>query len=172
MKRLFILSAAFTFSASMAMAAITANDLVSAYQAKGYTRIEVVTGLTQIKVEAVRGTSKVEAIYDSATGTVLLQETGFVRRKDRAAGVEMSSSSTDFTHGSGDDDGFDDDMDGDDDGPNHDANDDHGGDDHGNDDHGGDDHGGDDHANDDHANDDHGGDDHGKDDRGKAGNDD
>ena len=143
MKRLFTLSAAFAFSASMALAAITANDLVTAYQSEGYTRIEVVTGLTQIKVEAVKGTSKVEVIYDSATGTVLSEETGFARRKDRAAGVEMSSSATDFTHGSGDDNGTDDDMDGNDDGPTHDANDDHGGDDAGGKDHGGEDHGGD-----------------------------
>ncbi len=158
MKRLFLLSAAFAMSASMAMA-ITANDLVAAYQAEGYTKIEVITGLTQIKVEAVKGTAKVEVIYDGATGAVLAQENSFARRGDRSTGVELSSSSDDFLNGPGNDDGSDDDMDddnGDDDGPNHDANDD----DDANDDQGDDDQGHDDHGDDDDGKDDSSG--HGK----------
>ena len=67
MKRLMLLSTALIFAASMSMAAITADDLVAAYQAQGYTKIEVKTGLTQIKVEAVMGLTKVEVIYDATT---------------------------------------------------------------------------------------------------------
>ena len=50
MKRLMLLSTALIFSATMAFATITADELVAAYQADGYTKIEVKTGLTQIKV--------------------------------------------------------------------------------------------------------------------------
>ena len=56
------------------MPPITADELVAAYQAEGYTKIEVKTGLTQIKVEAIMGTTKVEVIYDAATGAILKQE--------------------------------------------------------------------------------------------------
>jgi len=153
MKRLMLLSSALILSATMSFAAVTADSLVTAYQAEGYTRIEVKTGLTQIKVEAVKGTTKVEVIYDAATGAILDQETGRAKRKDRGTGVELSTENRDFLNGSdddsnddtGSDDDSDDDHAGDDDhsghGSGHDMDDDHD-DDHGhdsNDDHGNDD---------------------------------
>lgn len=154
MKRLMLLSAAFALSATMAMAAISASDLVTAYQSEGYTKIEVVTGLTQIRVEATKGTAKIEVIYDAATGAILSQEQGKAKRSDRGTGVVLSTSTHDFLNSVGEDDhgtmgedaGDDHGEMGDDDGPNHDANDDHGGEDEGgNDDsdhHGSDDEGG------------------------------
>ena len=50
MKRIFALAAAFALSGSMALAAITAEDVVKTYQDAGYVRIEVETGPTQIKL--------------------------------------------------------------------------------------------------------------------------
>ena len=110
MKRFMLMTAAFTFSASMAVAAVTANDLVSAYQAQGYTKIEVTTGLTQIKVEARMGKAKVEVIYDAATGAILKQESKHAERGDRDKGVELSTSPRDFLTDDGSDDDSDEDM--------------------------------------------------------------
>ena len=110
MKRLMLLSTALIFSATMSLAAITADELVLAYQAQGYTRIEVKTGLTQIKVEAVTGNSKVEVIYDALTGAILQQETSRANPDDLSTGVEVSQEDHDFlgqdsAHNSGNDDG-------------------------------------------------------------------
>ena len=110
MKRLMLLSTALIFSATMSLAAITADELVLAYQAQGYTRIEVKTGLTQIKVEAVTGNSKVEVIYDALTGAILQQETSRANPDDLGTGVEVSQEDHDFlgqdsAHNSGNDDG-------------------------------------------------------------------
>ena len=110
MKRLMLLSTALIFSATMSLAAITADELVLAYQAQGYTRIEVKTGPTQIKVEAVTGNSKVEVIYDALTGAILQQETSRANPDDLGTGVEVSQEDHDFlgqdsAHNSGNDDG-------------------------------------------------------------------
>ena len=154
MKRLMLLSTALIFSATVSMAAITADELVAAYQAKGYTHIEVKTGLTQIKVEAVKGNTKVEVIYDAATGAILKQESERAERDERGTGVEVSTEDHDFLgddddndEDDGDDDQDDDAGDDDDDnsGPgSHDDDDDHEGDD--NDDDGDDDDDDDDHS--------------------------
>lgn len=144
MKRLMLLTAAFAFSAKMAMA-LTATDLVAAYQAEGFTRIEVTTGLTQIKVEAVKGKTKLEVIYDSTSGVILKKDSGWAGRPDRTPGVEMLTSTDDFWRGAGHDDGA--------------GNDDHG--EHGSDNGGGKHDAGDDHGDDhvdDQENGDHGGD--------------
>lgn len=164
MKKL-LLSAAFVLSAASAFAAVTANDLVTSYQADGFNAIEVTTGVTQIKVEAVKDGTKVEVIYDIASGAILKQEQKPARARDaNDTSVEVQTSATDFTDGS-DDDSNDDHGSGhgSDDGADHDAGDDHGGDrdghssGHGSDDDHDDDHGGSDNSG-------HGGDDdHGDD---------
>ena len=138
MQRFILMTTALAFSATMAMAAVTSTDLVSAYQAQGYTKIEVITGLTQIKVEATQGNSKVEVIYDAATGAILSQQNSRAKAGDHGQGVEVSTSPDDFLNGSADDNGNNDNGtddanddhggDGSDDGAGHDANDDHGGD--------------------------------------------
>lgn len=150
MKR-FLVSALFAGLSTTAQAAVTANDLVSAYQAQGYTAIEVVTGATQVKVEAVKNGTKVEVIYDIASGAILAQEQKRARPRDaNDTSVEIGTSPGDFTTGMGDD--SDDDGDdrgrgrgrGSDDGADHDSDDDHGGDrdDNDDDDDHDDDHGG------------------------------
>ena len=75
MKRIFALAAAFALSGSIAFAAITADDVVKTYQDAGYTRIEVTTGPTQIKVEAIKEGQKIEVIYDKESGDVVKTET-------------------------------------------------------------------------------------------------
>ncbi len=96
MKRFFSLTTAMILTAGAAFASITASDLVTSYQAEGYTKIEVITGLTQIKVEAVQGTAKVEVIYDATTGAILSQHTRHASKKDTGAGVILTTQSRDF----------------------------------------------------------------------------
>lgn len=121
----------------LAAAAIDTPAVVAGYQTQGYTRIEVKTGLEQVKIEAIRGTEKLEIVYDADTGAVLKTEVGTVRvGEDTTPGVEIRDrrradreKDDDSVSGSGDDDG-----------PEHDADDDHGKDGRGHDsrdDHGG-----------------------------------
>ena len=80
-----------------ALAQIDADALVEQYQSQGYTRVEVKVGPSQVKVEAIRGTTKVETIYDSATGAVLKTETESVDAgDDTTPGVEIDNKSRDF----------------------------------------------------------------------------
>jgi hypothetical protein len=124
MKRLMLLSSAILLSATMSLSAMTADDLIAAYQAKGYTRIEVKTGLTQIKVEAVKGSVKVEVIYDAATGAILKQESERASRDERGTGVEISSEDGDFLDDDDSNDDSDDDLNDDEDDDRDDAIDD------------------------------------------------
>ncbi|WP_395541095.1 PepSY domain-containing protein [Neotabrizicola sp. sgz301269] len=151
--RAILLASALIFAGPMAMAAVTTDQVVETYKAQGYSYIEVKQGPTQIKVEAVKGSEKVEVVIDMETGAVLKQETEQASAEDQGrSGVEIRTRKEDFVEpGDDDEDGVDDN--GDDDGD-----DDHGGDDHGGDD-GGDD-GDDDHGGDhDGGDDDHGDDD-------------
>jgi hypothetical protein len=143
-----MLTTALVIWGGAAMAVVTTDALVSDLQAQGYSWIEVKQGPTQIKVEAVKGSVKVETIYDIATGAVIESETerASVAEQGRT-GVEVQTRDRDFEDGrdddSGDDDRDDDDRDdtgGDDDGSD-DRDDDHGGrdDDDGDDDRGSDD---------------------------------
>lgn len=115
MKRFLITAAAVLLSGQVAQAAVTAGTLISDLQAQGYTWIEVKRGPAQIKVEAVRGTEKVEFVVDAATGTVLERE---VERADRdeigRTGVQVADRRGDFVSADGrdlddDDDHYDDD---------------------------------------------------------------
>lgn len=150
--KIYLPLAALLLSGGAALA-LTSQELADQMTAAGYTRVEVKTGPTQIKVEAIRGTEKVETIYDAATGAVLSREFELVDAgDDTRPGVEIRDRDEDFTDGdeSSDDDGSDDDNVGsdDDDDDSDDSDDDHGGDDNGHS------HGGDD--NDDDRDDDHG----------------
>ncbi|MBP9184147.1 MAG: PepSY domain-containing protein [Fuscovulum sp.] len=158
-KQLVMMAAAMALYGTTALAVVTAEDVVADLQADGYSWIEVKRGPTQIKVEAVKGTSKIEKIIDIETGRVLQTETENADPEDMGrTGVQIRDRNEDFL-----DDGSDDSSDdsSDDDSSDDDSSDDNGGDDdEGNDDNGGDDNGGDD----DEGNDDNGGDDNGGDD--------
>ena len=142
MKKLLLLSAGMIFAAGVAYANITADQLVAAYQADGYTTIEVTRGAGQIKVEAVKDTTKLEVVYDAATGAILKQEQSTASAGEAGQGVEVKSTKDDFVKDgvSGEDDsqsGGTDDQAGDDSGSDHETGDDSGSDHESGDDHGG-----------------------------------
>ena len=121
--KLMMFTAAVAFSAGMAQAAISANDVVKSFQDAAYTHIEVVEGPTQIKVEAIKDGVKIEVIYDKISGAAIKTEHRRVTGLDSdSSGVEVTTSDSDF----GDDHGGD--STGSDDGAGHDVGDDHGGD--------------------------------------------
>jgi uncharacterized membrane protein YgcG len=117
MKRFLMTTAAAIFAGTMAFGAITSDSVITDFQSQGFTRVEVKVGPTQMKVEAIRGTEKVEVIYDIATGTVLKRETGTVGAfENTTPGVQVRDRNRDFVR-SGSDDSSDDDN-GDDNGGN------------------------------------------------------
>lgn len=103
-----VLALGFAFAAHGALA-LTTDEIIADLQAQGYSRVEVKVGPNQIKVEAIRGTEKVETIYDIATGAVLKTETDTVRLFDNTnPGVQIRERNRDFVRvvsRSGDDDG-------------------------------------------------------------------
>jgi len=157
------LAAALMMTTSLAQAAWDVDAVTQSYLDQGYTRIEVKIGPTQAKIEAIKDGTKLEVIYDLATGDVVKTETDAVEADDNTTpGVFIRKDDEDFGGGGSNDDSDDDmndDHGGDDDGSDDDSGDDDSGDD---DHHGGDDdheddgdhHGGDDHEDDDHEDDD------------------
>lgn len=159
----FALAAALSIIGGGAFALVTTDSVIQELSASGYTRIEVANGPTQMKVEAIRGTEKLEVVYDTATGNVLKSETDTVDADENTTpGVQVRTRDRDFVQvreqtqtgvsdddddEEDDDDDFSDDSDDDNSGSGSDDDDDddddhggHGG--HGGDDGGGDDHGG------------------------------
>lgn len=95
-KSMITLAFGLMISASGAFA-ITADEVISDFQGQGFTRTEVRVGPTQIKVEGIRGTEKVEVIYDRATGQVLKTETELVSAGENTApGVSVRERNRDF----------------------------------------------------------------------------
>lgn len=140
------LAAALAILGGAAAAQITSDGVIQDLSAQGYSRIEVANGPTQMKVEAIRGTEKLEVVYDSATGNVLKSETATIADSDNTMpGIQVRTRSRDFvTARNSDSSGVDDDSDDDNSGSDDDGSDDHGGKGHDGD-HGGEgggDHGG------------------------------
>ncbi len=135
--RLIAAAAVVLMTTSFAQAAFNADDIAAQYQSDGYTRIEIKIGLNTAKVEAFRGTTKIEVTYDLASGTVIKTETEtFANAPNVTPGVFVR---TESESGRGSDDDGDDDGDdhGGDDSGHHSGSDDSGSDDSGH--HGGDD---------------------------------
>jgi hypothetical protein len=111
------------------------DQVVRALQAEDYDSIEVKTGPTQFKVEAIRNGMKLEVVYDLLTGAILEQE---IERADSddddRRGVSYDTEDNDFVGRSDDDDDNDDDDDDDDRGDNDDRDDDDDSDDNDDDD--------------------------------------
>ncbi len=101
MNKLYVLSAGLILAAGIASASVTADQLVATYQAQGYTTIDVTTGVSQIKVEAVVNQTQIEVVYDIATGAILGQEQSAADPKDANQGVEVAVSDQDFLNGDG-----------------------------------------------------------------------
>ena len=153
--RLMLFTAAAALSANMAFAAINPQALADKYIAEGYTYVEVKTGPTQTKLEAVKGDRKVEVVYDNATGAVITSE--FEDADDDYSGktgVEIDTSDKDFADDNGSDDDEADSEDDDDENDDDENDDDSGSDDDENDDNENDDDENDDDENDDDENDD------------------
>lgn len=55
---------------------------MSTLQDMGFNRIEIETGLTQTKVEALRSDVKLEVVYDQETGRIITQEQDRVSAED------------------------------------------------------------------------------------------
>lgn len=162
MKHSLTLAAFLAFAGGAASAEINVDSIVADYQAQGYSRIEVVNGLTQTKLEAIRGTEKLEVVLDRATGAVLKSETETVGAfENTQPGISVRDRNRDFVRLASAEDKDDDAEDSDhatgsDDGEDHDLGDDHGSDD----DHNSDGHDSDDHESDDHNSDGHDSDGH------------
>jgi hypothetical protein len=106
--KLLMFTATTALYANMAFAAIDTQALADGFIADGYSYVEIKTGPTQTKLEAVKDATKLEVIYDNETGAVIKQESSAVD-DDYAGqtGVEIEDTDDDFTDGN--DDGVDDD---------------------------------------------------------------
>ena len=115
--RTLALVAALILGTSQAQAAWDSYAIAQQYIDQGYTRVEVKVGATEAKVEAIKGTTKLEVTYNLATGEIVKTETEtidpgenvspgvFVESEDEDSLSEQEDSSED----SSDDDSGDDD---------------------------------------------------------------
>ncbi|MCR9150270.1 MAG: hypothetical protein NXH83_08855 [Rhodobacteraceae bacterium] len=98
--RIFQLSAVAALLGSAALAGPFEDRIVENLQDLGYDYIEVKTGPSQVKAEAVRGTRKLEVVYDRSTGRIISREeeragAGYLGR----TGVEFDTEGEDFVDG-------------------------------------------------------------------------
>lgn len=154
--------AALAATAHFASAEVSTQGIVENLQANGFTGIEITVGPSQVKAEGYNPNgTKIEVVYDRATGKIHKQETSRLRAGETIReGVEMQNGSDDFLddseddHDMSDDDSSDDDGMSDDDGPDHDSSDDDSSDHDSSDDGGSDDGASDDGGSDDGGDDD------------------
>jgi hypothetical protein len=150
MKKSVLLSvSALVFAGSVALAEVPVDApaatpvemQISMLDTQGYKRIEVKTGLTQTKIEAINPETreKLELVIDSATGEILSQETGMAGLLENTAeGIFYRTRNRNFVDA--DDEGSSDDNSDDDNGDDtsDSSSDDSGSDDDGSDDRGSD----------------------------------
>ena len=120
-KILLTTTALFSLSIGMALANVTAEQVVQDLQTQGYTSIEVYVGPTQIKAEGYQAGSRIEVIRDIVTGVVLKQEIEALSPDDldddNTPGIEIEDVPFDFLDSEGnsikpdDDDDIEDDLD-------------------------------------------------------------
>ena len=97
MQKTLTLAAAFALWSAAAHADEFTDTVLAKFQERDFDYIEIKEGLTQLKVEAVRGDQKLEVIYDRETGSILKQE------QERAdadeigrSGIEIDRRNRDF----------------------------------------------------------------------------
>lgn len=73
-KTLFTSAAVLALTAGGAIAESLTDQVIAYLTDRGYDRIEVKEGPTQLKVEATNGVDVIELIYDLATGELLKEE--------------------------------------------------------------------------------------------------
>lgn len=81
-----------------AMAEVSTQSIIDDLNARGFGRIEIERGRSQVKVEASNGTQELEVVYDRATGEILKQETERLRpgEDDLRPGVVVRDRTRDF----------------------------------------------------------------------------
>ncbi|MBS1303195.1 PepSY domain-containing protein [Loktanella sp. SALINAS62] len=73
------------------------DQVISALREQGYSRIEVVNGSDQVKVEAIRGDRELEVVYDARTGEILKEEVSTLTDgRTYAPGIEISNERRNF----------------------------------------------------------------------------
>ena len=106
--KLMMFTAAAALMGTMAHAAIDPQALAADYL-KSYDYVEVKVGPTQTKVEAIKGSVKVEVIYDNETAAIVKQEQSVADAEERAlVGSEVGTEEEDFEDDNGSDDSEDD----------------------------------------------------------------
>lgn len=95
-RKIATLALGLVFGGQMAFA-VTTESVIADLQAEGYSRVEVKVGPTQMKVEAIRGTEKLEMVVQNETGQVLKSEAGQVRLGENTTpGVSVRERNGDF----------------------------------------------------------------------------
>lgn len=79
---LLITTALLTLAAGTAMAQSVADHAVSQLRDQGYSNFEIYHGSGRVKVEAIRGNTEVEYIYDTRTGALLSRDIDYLDRDD------------------------------------------------------------------------------------------
>ena len=90
MQKTLTLATAFSLWGAAVNADGFTDAVLAKFQDRDFDYIEIKEGLTQVKVEAIRGNQKLEVIYDRATGTILKQE------QERADADEIGRSGIEF----------------------------------------------------------------------------
>ncbi|MCB1398901.1 MAG: PepSY domain-containing protein [Rhodobacteraceae bacterium] len=98
MKSGYVLIVASALLGAPAIAEVSTQSIIDDLNAKGFNRIEIERGLSQVKVEASNGSQELEVIYDRATGEILKQETERLRagEDNKRAGVVVRDRARDF----------------------------------------------------------------------------
>ena len=109
MKQITFITTALLLAAGTAGAqSSTQAGVIERLQSQGYDYIEIKEGLTQTKVEAIRGTEKLEFVYDNTSGTILKQEVERAEADEIGRnGVELDRRDRDFVESDDDRDGAD-----------------------------------------------------------------
>lgn len=118
MKKKFATAAFVTLLSAHAASSQSFTDrVVSTLKEEGFQTLEVKNGPTETKVEAVRGSTKLEVVYDRATGAIVEQEVErFVGTLNDNRPIEVKTEDHDFSDAArGRDDEDEDDEDDDDD---------------------------------------------------------
>ncbi|QPZ91411.1 PepSY domain-containing protein [Thioclava electrotropha] len=105
MKSTLVALAALAVSAHMAQAEVSTDGIAADLQANGFTNVEIKVGPTQVKAEGYNPNgTKIEVVYDRATGKIQKQEMSRTRAGyDMTQGVSVRQQSEDFYDGSDDD---------------------------------------------------------------------
>lgn len=107
-RKTLLLTASLILSGGMALAQINLQALADSYLAQGYCRVEIMAGPNGVKVEAIKGMTEVEVVYDRVSGAILSSETGGADLRDLfQTGVSIRERDRDALRRDAEDDGDD-----------------------------------------------------------------